>query len=347
MKTRPIYFDRDVYRYANRFCNTWFESVKDTEDVVLDLCQDDIYLSLDLNMHLTAQVQDTYAYLRNHGIPLYFIVYDLLPVHRPDWWPCEIGPMFRSWLAGIGEVAKGLICISQAVADEMAAWLQSNPPQRLDSGPWITNFHLGADVHNSLPSLGMPISAEHVLAELEARTSFLMVGTLEPRKGHSQTLAAFERLWHQGIKVNLVIVGKQGWQVDELVSKLANHPERGKHLFWLEGISDEYLERVYAASSCLIAASEGEGFGLPLIEAAQHKKPIVARDIPVFREVAGEYAYYFTGVESEALARAIRNWLDLHLQNLHPKSDNMPWLTWRDSAEQIKRIVREPTPNAA
>jgi len=40
--------------------------------------------------------------------------------------------------------------------------------------------------------------------------------------------------------------------------------ENRKRLFWLEGISDEYLEKVYAASSCLIAASEGEGFGLPL-----------------------------------------------------------------------------------
>ena len=56
-------------------------------------------------------------------------------------------------------------------------------------------------------------------------------------------------------------------------------------MLWLEGISDEYLDKVYAASTCLIAASEGEGFGLPLIEAAQHKLPIIARDIPVFREV--------------------------------------------------------------
>ena len=49
--------------------------------------------------------------------------------------------------------------------------------------------------------------------------------------------------------------------------------------FRLQGISDEYLEQVYAASTCLIAASINEGFGLPLIEAARHGIPIVARDI--------------------------------------------------------------------
>ena len=65
------------------------------------------------------------------------------------------------------------------------------------------------------------------------------------------------------------------------------------------------LEKVYAASTCLISASEGEGFGLPLIEAAQHKIAIIARDIPVFREVAGDHAFYFNGNESTDLPKAI------------------------------------------
>ena len=120
-----------------------------------------------------------------------------------------------------------------------------------------------------------------------------MVATIEPRKGHHQTLKAFELLWGQGADINLVIVGKQGWLVEELIENIKAHSELNKRLFWQEGISDEYLENIYAESTCLIAASEGEGFGLPLIEAAQKGKPIIARDIKVFREVAGDYAYYF------------------------------------------------------
>ncbi|MDZ7598485.1 MAG: glycosyltransferase [Desulfobacterales bacterium] len=63
-------------------------------------------------------------------------------------------------------------------------------------------------------------------------------------------------------------------------------------MFWLQGISDEYLEQVYACA-CLVAASLNEGFGLPLIEAARHRVPIIARDIPVFREVAADCAFIF------------------------------------------------------
>ena len=138
---------------------------------------------------------------------------------------------------------------------------------------------------------------------------------------------------------NLVIVGRNGWTMDRLAETLHHHPEKGKRLFWLEGISDEYLEKVYAASTCLIAASEGEGFGLPLIEAAQHKLPIIARDIPVFHEVAGEHVFYFSGKEPGDLAKAVREWLALYQSGRHPKSEGMPWLTWKQSARQMMDII--------
>ena len=60
-----------------------------------------------------------------------------------------------------------------------------------------------------------------------------------------------------------------------------------------------------AVSSSLIAASECEGFGLPLIEAARQGLPVIARDIPVFREVAGDHAFYYSAGRPEELADAL------------------------------------------
>lgn len=97
----------------------------------------------------------------------------------------------------------------------------------------------------------------------------------------------------------------------------------------MNGVSDDYLQSVYAVGACLIAASYDEGFGLPLIEAAQHELPIIARDIPVFREVAGEYAFYFNGKEPDDVADCILEWLQLYSEKRHPESKSMPWLTWR------------------
>ena len=107
----------------------------------------------------------------------------------------------------------------------------------------------------------------------------------------------------------------------------------------MDGISDEYLEKVYAASTCLVAASYGEGFGLPLIEAAQHGLPVIARDIPVFREVAGEGAFYFSGQSPEDLSQSIKRWLTLRNTDSHPKPSGIHWLTWQQSAAQIKSVL--------
>lgn len=330
----PIYFDGTCYRTANKFVAALRgECSPEAADEIADFCQDDIYLALDLN-EMTQAVHNAQMRLMSRGVQFYFIVYDILLLHRPDWWPAGCSAIFETWLRSISTAASGLICISESVAQDVRTWLSGHLPSH---APAITvaSFHLGADIGSSLPTKGLPDNAAAVLDSLGARASFLIVGTLEPRKGHAQALAAFEYLWHRGIAANLVIVGKQGWMVDKLADKLRRHPESNQHLFWLEGISDEYLEKIYAASRCLIAASEGEGFGLPIIEAAQHKLPIIARDIPVFREVAGEHAFYFRGLEASDLADAIGEWLSLNGKGQAPQSAGLPWLTWRESAQQL------------
>lgn len=339
---KPIYFDGKHYRYANTFAATLSnQAAKETEDDVVDFRQGDIYLALDITAHLIHILHDFYAYLCGMGVEVYFIVYDILFANNPQWWIESVSVNFNDWLKSIAEVSTGLICISQATADEVREWMDQNPPKRL-SPPKVISFHLGADIENSAPSKGVPKNSESILNQLRSKPSFLMVGTIEPRKGHRQTLEAFEKLWRKGADINLVIVGKEGWLVKELVKKLRKHPERNKRIFWLEGISDEYLEKVYTVSACLIAASEGEGFGLPLIEAAQHKLPIIARDLPVFREVAGKYAYYFDNDNDPAvLADAIKNWLDLFEKGRYPKSVEIPYLTWKESTQQLLQLIAE------
>jgi hypothetical protein len=168
----------------------------------------------------------------------------------------------------------------------------------------------------------------------------MMVGTVEPRKSHALVLAAFEQLWQTGCEAQLLIVGKQGWMVEDLAARLRQHPEAGRRLHWLEGISDEYLTALYELSTALVVASTGEGFGLPLIEAARHGIPILARDIPVFREIAGSHAAYFdAGCDAAALATTIEGWLANYRQGTHPRSAGMLWLTWAQSAEAMKTIL--------
>jgi glycosyltransferase involved in cell wall biosynthesis len=172
-----------------------------------------------------------------------------------------------------------------------------------------------------------------------AQISLLMVGTIEPRKGHEAALAAMETFWDEGSEVALIIVGKEGWRSRDLVRRLRGHPQRNRRLFWLERTSDETLQRLYHQSSALLAASFAEGFGLPLIEAAHYGLPIIARDIPVFHEVAGDFAFYFPNTDSAALADSLRHWLQLYAGGKAPQSKGMPYLTWAQSTQQLLDVL--------
>jgi len=341
-QVRPVRLDRTVmaYRYANHFLRELDlgSHVVEQEDDWLDSQQGDAFLGLDLVADCVPPAQQWFERQRRRGIKVYFVVYDLLPVTRPDWFPEVIAQCFPLWLQTIATVSDGLIGISRSVADDIKVWLDAAKVERKRDLK-LGYFHLGADIESSQPSRGLADDTPQVLAALQARPTILMVGTVEPRKGHVQAFAAFEKLWADGIDVNLAIVGKAGWRLNGFDDTLKRHPERSKRFFWLEGVTDEYLEKVYEVASCLLIASKGEGFGLPLIEAAQKGVPVIARDIPVFREVAGDYAFYFDGDDADTLARALRNWLDLHADGRAPSSVGMPWLTWQQSAEQIKNVI--------
>jgi glycosyltransferase involved in cell wall biosynthesis len=339
-RVEPVYAtaDKPGYLYAREFTVRFLGSPDSAlRDEPLELQQGDIFFGLDFHYAIPNQI-GFFADMRAKGINIYFVLYDLLPLLLPETFPPEVEALHARWLSILSKYADGVVCISRSVGDEFARWLGARGSPRLRPLR-IGWFHLGSDVESSAPTLGLPEHAEGTLNSFASRPSFLMVGTIEPRKGHAQTLDACEWLWKLGRDLNLIIVGKQGWMTETFVTRLRSHPELGKRLFWLEAISDEYLERCYAASTCLIAASYGEGFGLPLIEAARHKLPILARDIPAFREVAGGHASYFSGKEPRDLANALENWLVLRAENRHPRSDHMPWLTWAQSVEQLKGIM--------
>lgn len=340
---KPVYatVGTNFYRYASQF-SARFNGVFDddlhvTVDDIVSFHSGDIFLGLDLQHHVVVSQAAIYSQMRMLGVEVYFILYDLLPILMPAHFPHGVDECHQTWLEVLAQ-SDGVISISRSVADEFKCWLDVAGPKRarpLNLG-W---FHLGADVASSVPTKGMPSNSDFVLSSLASRPTFLVVGTIEPRKGQMQTLLAFELLWAQGVDANLVFVGQHGWNIELLVNMLDTHAELGKKLFWLKGVSDEYLDNVYAASSCLIAPSEGEGFGLPLIEAAQNKLPILARDIPVFREVGGEFVTYFDGIQPSELAGAIQAWLLLAQDNKVPQIELMPWLTWQQSTESLLGVM--------
>ena len=341
-RVEPVYASRDHgYRYARRFTSKFLgQNASQASDSPIRWQRGDILFGLDMQHHIQLAQQEFYQRLRQEGVTVKFLIHDLLPIQLADYFrDSNAKELHEQWLAMV-VATDGAICVSRATSDALVEWTESAKLQssRNFQTTWV---HNGADIEGSAPSKGLPPDADGVFVTLVARHSFLCVATLEPRKGQRQILEAVEQLWAQEVDVNLVLVGQQGWKMEELAERIRTHPELGHRLLWLQGISDEYLEKIYSTCSCLIAASLNEGFGLPLIEAARHGLPIVARDIPVFREVATDNAFYFTGETPSDLASALQKWLALFTLEQHPQSHALHWSTWQQSTEKLKAALIE------
>ncbi|WP_111747859.1 glycosyltransferase [Salinisphaera orenii] len=340
MRVEPVYTSPqlDGFMYARDLTQRFLGGQNSVlPDEPIEVGPGDIFLGLDLHTDAIPVQEQSLRDMNRRGAKVVFVVHDLLPVTHPHWFPDPEEQAFHEWLETITSF-DGAICVSQATANELREWMARNGRER--ARPFqISVVHNGADIENSAPTTGLPLDAHAVFARLEAAPSFLMVGTVEPRKGVEQALDVFEELWEAGHNVNLVVVGKQGWDVEKLAQRMTDHPEKGHCFFWLTGVSDEYLEHLYARSACLLAASEAEGFGLPLIEAAQHGIPILARDISVFREVAGAYAEYINADQPKELAQSLKSWLERYNEGRHAPSNGMPFLQWREVAESYVEVL--------
>jgi glycosyltransferase involved in cell wall biosynthesis len=298
----------------------------------------DCFIGLDLQPIVVASQRETYRSWRQRGVHTAFLVYDLLCIHHPEYFTEGGEQDFTLWLQTVSE-SHQLICISQSVSAQLHNWLEQHVGQEGTQLPRISWFHLGAEL-DYLPISATP-QPSPLPAARQAAPTLLMVGTLEPRKGHQQALAAFEQLWQNGQDINLVIVGKPGWQTEKLCKQLHQHSELGKRLFWWHSCDDATLAALYQTSTALLAASYDEGFGLPLIEAARYGLAIIARDIPVFREVAGQHASYFQGATPELLAQALASWLVEYSANQHIGVEGVQWQTWQQSAAQLAICLPE------
>ena len=271
----------------------------------------DVFLGLDFSLDTVRLHRGQLAGFRRDGGRLWFLICDLLPAERPEWFSPNNVVRYKAWLEILAGLADGFLCISQQTEDDLRRVLARS--YGLTDGYRTSVVPMGYDIKDSM------IRAATAVGDVPMRVDsslpfYLMVGTLEPRKGHADILAGFGELWRQqarneGWEYRLVLIGRRGWHTETLHNAIRSHPEHGRKLIWLDDVEDPELERIYQACRGVIIGSHAEGFGLPLIEALGHNKPVLARDLPVFRthEDLG-VRYYPADADARVLAESIRLW---------------------------------------
>lgn len=264
---------------------------------------------------------------RSTGGHVCAVLYDLIPFSHPETVAEQTRLAHTNWWNEAPSHIDSVMCISNAVRDDYLAWQEKATVSHKLPPESIGYFHLGAELKQD----------DQVITVLNsAMPSFLVVGSLEPRKNHVFILDAFDQLWQQNKEVSLVIVGGFGWKSENLIARIQRHPELGHRLFLIRDASDRDLYTLYNKCEALIIASLAEGFGLPIVEAFHHGAKVICSDLPVFREIAGDHALYFDLTSSESLANIVLEQIQMpKLEKSKCAKVTTTWLTWNESTRQL------------
>lgn len=180
---------------------------------------------------------------------------------------------------------------------------------------------------------------------------FLAVGTLEPRKNFDTLIKAYlDAKKEFSYLPPLVIAGKPGWKMTNLLKELANHRLKKNNIFFIHSPKKEELFWLYENCLAFFYPSIYEGFGLQILEAAYFNKFQIISDIPIFREIGN----YLEDIEYVEDPLNINLWKEKFLmfsnknkKNNKKRKNNQLFsiFSYQQSAKKIIEIIQKYEPS--
>lgn len=262
--------------------------------------------------HISLDSMDYLRLIRTQSMLPVFFVHDLIPMNYPEY--CSSGELLRhrEKINLVLRYGFGVITNSDATKNDLMQFAyqtkQALPPIKTALlAPGMVSLSSGKRLIN--------------------KPYFVILGTIEPRKNHLLLL----QLWREFIQTLgdeaplLVVIGKRGWECENIVDMLDRCQLLEGVVTEISGCDDQTLVAYLKHTQALLFPSFAEGYGLPLIEALTLNVPVLASDLGVFREVAGDIPEYINPLDG-------KYWKELILEYAKPNSVLR--------AVQIKRMQR-------
>lgn len=232
------------------------------------------------------------AWIALTGVRAVHLIHDLIPITVPEY--CRPGETARHEQRMTNALlsAKGIVTNSQATLDELRAFAA----ERDLPVPPATAALLAADA--------LPAGVHTTMAD---RPYFVVLGTIEGRKNHLLLLHLWKRLAEARGEAapRLMLVGQRGWEAQAAFAMLDRCPAIEGKAIELGTYGDEALAGLLKGARALLMPSFAEGFGMPVIEALRLGTPVIASDLPVFREIAGDIPTFLPPHDGVAWERTV------------------------------------------
>ena len=229
------------------------------------------------------------AAARSHVV----VVHDLFVLQHPEWYSSAYRRTHVPVLLAQLRTARGLVAVSQPVADELS--------RRHPRTPVVVAPNAPSEVFSLGTTEALPAQVERLLGADATAGYLFAVGSTDPRKNFGGLVEAFNRL-PQDFQARFPLVIAGGVSSNFAAVSLATSP----HLHHVGFVTDEQLAALYARAAGVVVPSFDEGFGLPLVEAMAAGASLAVSRIPAFEWVAGPDVAYFDPLDPDDMARAIQ-----------------------------------------
>ena len=227
-----------------------------------------------------------------------------------------------------------IIAVSEAVKSELITEFAISPekivttPIPPDEAFYKTNTN---EVHNKYA--------------IPTKKYLFFISTIEPRKNIPALIDAYIQLPRAlRDEYSLVLSGGMGWKSEKSNEAIHKAQKQDLNIVHTGYIDEGDKSALYQQASAFVFPSIYEGFGMPILEAAASKTPIITSDIPVLREAAGDGAEYFNPKDTQSLTHAIQKVLTdsvLQKELVKKASKHLASFSWEKNANKIIDKVGE------
>ncbi len=235
-----------------------------------------------------------------HGMRIALLLYDIIPVRRPEYVDRAHTEVFRAWLDATLPRCDTLLAISRSAASEAEDHARRHaiklrgPVHPIPIGTGFTTAPPAGPRRADLPPAGSYV---------------LFVSTIEARKNH----ALLFRVWRRLLDAmppdqvpQLVLAGRVGWMVGDLMDQMRNTDFLDGRIRLIEHASDGDLAALYQGALFTVFPSHYEGWGLPVSESLAFGKPCLVSTSTSLPEAGGSLARYFDPDDAPGLAAMIQ-----------------------------------------
>lgn len=262
------------------------------------------------------------------GCRPFWLVYDFLPWLHPDWFAPGSAARLMPYLQALRHIPD-VAYISARTRDDHRDRILRRAVDEAGGGDGPV-IPMGAD------GLGLERQAFD-----PGRRTFVMLGTIEPRKNAAAVMRAFQALWGEGVAAELVMIGTVAPDAAEecaLLAELGGAPR----FRLMQHASDAEVRAALRTARAMVFPSEGEGFGIPPMEALHAGVPvIVSSGLPALAGQPAAGQIRLDTVEPGSVAAAVRTMLDdAEAARLWTEAAGLHVPGWADFANATARWVQ-------